>query len=236
MKKLSVLLALLLVLGICLTGCQPQRMGVEEYLQRYATKLEWENGITNRAFGNADYRVFLSGETHAKQKGYESKKLLIQYFHEKQKVDYLIFEIGMGHGFLMDDYIRTGNEENLRFFLEELKGTMAYSQEEYEFWQWLYEYNQQQPQKHKLHVLGLDIEFQANSSARGLSLLLDESVTPAQEIRTLIEKLKASDGEALGKLPKAMEQYPQEMQEAFGENFAWAQQYAKNITATYTFY
>lgn len=236
MKKLSVLLALLLVLGICLTGCQPQRMGVEEYLQRYATKLEWENGITNRAFGNADYRVFLSGETHAKQKGYEAKKLLIQYFHEKQKVDYLIFEIGMGHGFLMDDYIRTGNEENLRFFLEELKGTMAYSQEEYEFWQWLYEYNQQQPQKHKLHVLGLDIEFQANSSARGLSLLLDESVTPAQEIRPLIEKLKASDGEALGKLPKAMEQYPQEMQEAFGENFAWAQQYAKNITATVTFY
>lgn len=136
----------------------------------------------------------------------------------------------------MDDYIRTGNEENLRFFLEELKGTMAYSQEEYEFWQWLYEYNQQQPQKHKLHVLGLDIEFQANSSARGLSLLLDESVTPAQEIRTLIEKLKTSDGEALGKLPKAMEQYPQEMQEAFGENFAWAQQYAKNITATVTFY
>ena len=58
MKKLSVLLALLLVLGICLTGCQPQRMGVEEYLQRYATKLEWENGITNRAFGNADYPVF----------------------------------------------------------------------------------------------------------------------------------------------------------------------------------
>lgn len=136
----------------------------------------------------------------------------------------------------MDDYIRTGNEENLRFFLEELKGTMAYSQEEYKFWQWLYEYNQQQPQKRKLHVLGLDIEFQANSSARGLSLLLDESVTPAQEIRPLIEKLKASDGEALGKLPKAMEQYPQEMQEAFGENFAWAQQYAKNITATYTFY
>ena len=113
---------------------------------------------------------------------------------------------------------------------------MAYSQEEYEFWQWLYEYNQQQPQKHKLHVLGLDIEFQPNSSARGLSLLLDESVTPAQEIRPLIEKLKASDGEALGKLPKAMEQYPQEMQEAFGENFAWAQQYAKNITATYIFY
>ena len=61
-------------------------------------------------------------------------------------------------------------------------------------------------------------------------------MTPAQEIRPLIEKLKASDGEALGKLPKAMEQYPQEMQEAFGENFAWAQQYAKNITATVTFY
>ena len=57
MKKLSVLLALLLVLGICLTGCQPQRMGVEEYLQRYATKLDWDHGSTTGAVGHAADRV-----------------------------------------------------------------------------------------------------------------------------------------------------------------------------------
>lgn len=190
--------------GISATVCDQAGMG---------------NGITNRAFGNADYRVFLSGETHAKQKGYEAKKTADSVFSREAEGGLSDFEIGMGHGFRWMIIFELGMRKTCDFSWE-LKGTMAYSQEEYEFWQWLYEYNQQQPQKRKLHVLGLDIEFQANSSARGLSLLLDESVTPAQEIRPLIEKLKASDGEALGKLPKAMEQYPQEMQEAFGENFA----------------
>lgn len=237
MKRWSFVLAVILIISFCFTGCQNQQMfSVEEYNAKYAKTIDFEKGIDNKTFGNADYRVFLAGEYHAQTKGYQSKKMLIQYLHENQDVDYLICELGMGQGFLLDDYIQTGNEENLIFMMEELEGTLAYTQDEYQLWKWLYDYNQQQPESDKLHIIGLDIEFQKKTSARGLSLLLDNSVTPAEEIQPLIERIKESDGTAVKEFPQTLEKYPEQMKEVFGENFPWAEQYAKNVAATNQFY
>ena len=237
MKKWSFVLAVILIISFCFTGCQNQQMlSVEEYNAKYAKTIDFKKGIDNKTFGNADYRVFLAGEYHAQTKGYQSKKMLIQYLHEKQDVDYLICELGMGQGFLLDDYIQTGNEENLIFMMEELEGTLAYTQDEYQLWQWLYDYNQQQPENDKLHIIGLDIEFQKKTSVRGLSLLMDNSVTPAKEIQPLIERIKESDGTAVKEFPQALDKYPEQMKEIFGENFPWAEQYAKNVTATEKFF
>ena len=237
MKKWSFVLAVILIISFCFTGCQNQQMlSVEEYNAKYAKTIDFKKGIDNKTFGNADYRVFLAGEYHAQTKGYQSKKMLIQYLHEKQDVDYLICELGMGQGFLLDDYIQTGNEENLIFMMEELEGTLAYTQDEYQLWKWLYDYNQQQPENDKLHIIGLDIEFQKKTSVRGLSLLMDNSVTPAKEIQPLIERIKESDGTAVKEFPQALEKYPEQMKEIFGENFPGAEQYAKNVTATEKFF
>lgn len=237
MKKWSFVLAVILIISFCFTGCQNQQMlSVEEYNAKYAKTIDFKKGIDNKTFGNADYRVFLAGEYHAKTKGYQTQKMLIQYLHEKQDVDYLICELGMGQGFLLDDYIQTGNEENLIFMMEELEGTLAYTQDEYQLWKWLYDYNQQQPENDKLHIIGLDIEFQKKTSVRGLSLLMDNSVTPAKEIQPLIERIKESDGTAVKEFPQALEKYPEQMKEVFGENFPWAEQYAKNVTATEKFF
>lgn len=237
MKKWSFILAVILIISFCFAGCQNQQMlSVEEYNAKYAKTIDFEKGIDNKTFGNADYRVFLAGEYHAKTKGYQTQKMLIQYFHEEQDVDYLICELGMGQGFLLDDYIQTGNEENLIFMMEELEGTLAYTQDEYQLWKWLYDYNQQQPENDKLHIIGLDIEFQKKTSVRGLSLLMDNSVTPAKEIQPLIERIKESDGTVVKEFPQALEKYPEQMKEVFGENFPWAEQYAKNVTATEKFF
>lgn len=237
MKRWSFVLAVILIISFCFTGCQNQQMlSVEEYNAKYAKTIDFKKGIDNKTFGNADYRVFLAGEYHAQTKGYQTQKMLIQYFHEEQDVDYLICELGMGQGFLLDDYIQTGNEENLIFMMEELEGTLAYTQDEYQLWKCLYDYNQQQPENDKLHIIGLDIEFQKKTSARGLSLLLDNSVTPAEEIQPLIERIKESDGTAVKEFPQALEKYPEQMKEVFGENFPWAEQYAKNVTATEKFF
>lgn len=237
MKRWSFILAVILIISFCFAGCQNQQMlSVEEYNAKYAKTIDFEKGIDNKTFGNADYRVFLAGEYHAKTKGYQTQKMLIQYLHEKQDVDYLICELGMGQGFLLDDYIQTGNEGNLIFMMEELEGTLAYTQDEYQLWKWLYDYNQQQPENDKLHIIGLDIEFQKKTSVRGLSLLMDNSVTPAKEIQPLIERIKESDGTAVKEFPQALEKYPEQMKEIFGENFPWAEQYAKNVTATNQFY
>ncbi|MCI6349034.1 MAG: erythromycin esterase family protein [Negativibacillus massiliensis] len=237
MKRWSFILAVILIISFCFAGCQNQQMlSVEEYNAKYAKTIDFEKGIDDKTFGNADYRVFLAGEYHAQTKGYQTQKMLIQYFHEEQDVDYLICELGMGQGFLLDDYIQTGNEENLIFMMEELEGTLAYTQDEYQLWKWLYDYNQQQPENDKLHIIGLDIEFQKKTSVRGLSLLMDNSVTPAKEIQPLIERIKESDGTAVKEFPQALEKYPEQMKEVFGENFPWAEQYAKNVTATEKFF
>lgn len=237
MRIRSSLLALVLLISFCLTGCQEQqRMSVKDYTAKYASTIDFEKGMDDKTFGNAAYRVFLSGEHHSQAKSYQTKKMLIQYLHEKQGVDYLLYEAGMAHGVLLDDYIQTKNEENLTFWMNELKGTLAYTQEEYEFCHWLYDYNQQQPENHKLHIIGLDVEHQQATSARGLSLLMDDSVTPAKEIQSLIERIKESDGTAVEEFPQALEDYPEQMKEVFGENFPWVEQYAKNVTATYQFF
>ena len=103
--------------------------------------------------------------------------------------------------------------------MEELEGTLAYTQDEYQLWKWLYDYNQQQPENDKLHIIGLDIEFQKKTSARGLSLLLDNSVTPAKEIQPLIERIKESDGTAVKEFPQALEKYPEQMKEVLAKIF-----------------
>ena len=51
-------------------------LSVEEYNAKYAKTIDFEKGIDNKIFGNADYRVFLAGEYHAQTKGYQSKKML----------------------------------------------------------------------------------------------------------------------------------------------------------------
>lgn len=66
--------------------------------------------------------------------------------------------------------------------------------------------------------------------------MLDNSVTPAKEIQPLIERIKESDGTAVKEFPQALEKYPEQMKEVFGENFPWAEQYAKNVAATNQFY
>ena len=235
MKRWSFILAVILVISFCFTGCQNQQMlSVEEYNAKYAKTIDFEKGIDNKTFGNADYRVFLAGEYHAQTKGYQSKKMLIQYLHENQDVDYLICELGMGHGMFLDDYIQNGDDEKLKFFMNQIENTMAWTKEEYEFWQWLYEYNQQQSEQDKLHIIGLDVEIERypKCTIKGLSLLLDDSVTPAEEIQPLIERMKQGDETVIWEFPKVLEEYPEQMQEAFGENFPWAEQYAKNVEAT----
>lgn len=118
--------------------------------------------------------------------------------------------------------------------MNQIENTMAWTKEEYEFWQWLYEYNQQQSEQDKLHIIGLDVEIERypKCTIKGLSLLLDDSVTPAEEIQPLIERMKQGDETVIWEFPKVLEEYPEQMQEAFGENFPWAEQYAKNVEAT----
>ena len=57
MKRWSFILAVILIISFCFTGCQNQQMlSVEEYNAKYAKTIDFEKGIDNKTFGNAVYQ------------------------------------------------------------------------------------------------------------------------------------------------------------------------------------
>lgn len=103
-SRVCKLVPLLLVLVMVCSGCGGTE--VERYLKKYAKPVEFEQGLDNKTFGNADgYRFFFAGEIHQQTMIYPTKKMMLQYLHEHQGVNYLLMEEGMGAGLLIDHYI-----------------------------------------------------------------------------------------------------------------------------------
>ena len=69
------------------------------------------------------------------------KQKIFTYLNKKAGVKNIIEEAGVCSVFVLNEYIQSGNEEYLRSFMNQIKGTMAYTREKYEFYKWLYKYN-----------------------------------------------------------------------------------------------
>ena len=228
------LAAVLLALPGCGTGVPDS---AREYLESQANPLDLDQPLANGAVGNVDgYRVFLVGETHTKAKDKQAEKLLVRYFHEYEGVRYLLWETGFGSGLLLDHYLQTGDAEELDFYLEQLNGTMGYTLEERDFWNWLREYNTTLPDQEKLHVVGLDIDHQPETAARGLSLLSDDSTAVGEAFAATLEGARDGDVRALEELGRAIREQPDEARAAFGASYGWAVQFAENFDRTVRYY
>lgn len=227
--KVCKLVSLLLVLVMVFSGCGGTE--VERYLKKYAKPVDFEQGLNDETFGNAhNYRFFLAGEVHWQTMIYPSKKMMLQYLHENQGVNYLLMEEGMGAGLLIDHYIQTGDEEILNFALECKKGLHTDAELERDLWQWLYEYNSQQPEDKKIHAIGIDIEFNTVATLKGLTLLIQNPEQVEDEWKTLYQKAitikrDSYDEQAVKAFNELIHlTYPEgqnekKMQEVFGDNY-----------------
>lgn len=227
--KACKLVSLLLVLVMVFSGCGGTE--VERYLKKYAKPVDFEQGLNDETFGNAhNYRFFLAGEVHWQTMIYPSKKMMLQYLHENQGVNYLLMEEGMGAGLLIDHYIQTGDEEILNFALECKKGLHTDAELERDLWQWLYEYNSQQPEDKKIHAIGIDIEFNTVATLKGLTLLIQNPEQVEDEWKTLYQKAitikrDSYDEQAVKAFNELIHlTYPEgqnekKMQEVFGDNY-----------------
>lgn len=227
--KACKLVSLLLVLVMVFSGCGGTE--VERYLKKYAKPVDFEQGLDNKTFGNADnYRFFFAGEIHQQTMIYPAKKMMLQYLHENQGVNYLLMEEGMGAGLLIDHYIQTGDEEILNFALECKKGLHTDAELERDLWQWLYEYNSQQPEDKKIHAIGIDIEFNTVATLKGLTLLIQNPEQVEDEWKTLYQKAitikrDSYDEQAVKAFNELIHlTYPEgqnekKMQEVFGDNY-----------------
>lgn len=237
--KVCKLVSLLLVLVMVFSGCGGTE--VERYLKKYAKPVDFEQGLDNKTFGNADdYRFFFAGEIHQQTMIYPAKKMMLQYLHENQGVNYLLMEEGMGAGLLIDHYIQTGDEEILNFALECKKGLHTDAEPERDLWQWLYEYNSQQPEDKKIHAIGIDIEFNTVATLKGLTLLIQNPEQVEDEWKTLYQKAitikrDSYDEQAVKAFSELIHltfpegQNEKKMREVFGDNYDIAVQIYDNM-------
>ena len=237
--KACKLVSLLLVLVMVFSGCGGTE--VERYLKKYAKPVDFEQGLDDKIFGNADnYRFFFAGEIHQQTMIYPAKKMMLQYLHENQGVNYLLMEEGMGAGLLIDHYIQTGDEEILNFALECKKGLHTDAEPERDLWQWLYEYNSQQPEDKKIHAIGIDIEFNTVATLKGLTLLIQNPEQVEDEWKTLYQKAitikrDSYDEQAVKAFSELIHltfpegQNEKKMQEVFGDNYDIAVQIYDNM-------
>lgn len=188
--------------------------------------------LSNNKFDLIDvdnYEVFLSGETHTMAKSDEFKKTFFSYLNKNAGVKNIIEEVGFCSGLLLNKYIQTGNEKDLEFYMEQLKGTMAYNKEKYEFYKWLYEYNLQLDEEDKITIYGIDIEHQQLTAIRGISTLIDTNKEVPESLEQAINYVEKNNQNAIIYLKKAYEENKEECEEYFGENFIVFENCIKNL-------
>lgn len=87
------------------------------------------------------YDVFLTGENHTTQKNFSIQLEMIKYLSQKTDLKYILFEGTFASAKFINEYLKTGNVDNLDIIFNDLKGTSAGVQEYYYYLEQLYEFN-----------------------------------------------------------------------------------------------
>lgn len=188
--------------------------------------------LNNNKFDVIDidnYEVFLTGETHTMAKSDEFKKEFFSYLNKNAGIKNIIEEVGFGSGLLLNRYIQTGNEKDLEFYMKQLKGTMSYNKEKYEFYKWLYEYNLQLDEQGKITIYGIDIEHQPLTAIKGISTLIDKNKEVPQSLEQAIKYIEENNQTAILYLKMAYDNNKEVCEEYFGDNFIIFENCIKNL-------
>lgn len=209
---------------------------LSNYINKYIREIDVEEKFPDGLFdSDENYRVFLTGEEHARLKSYQMKKNMLMYFYEEYGTRYILCETGIGTGIVLEEYIQNGDEDLLNMFMRLILKTVSYTKEEEEFWRWLYEYNQSLPENDKLHIIGVDLDFQRKTAIKGLSLLIDTTKTPDESIATVVDQLEQVDPLLFDSFPELLEEHQEAFIDLFGNNYVWAEQLSRSFQATNEF-
>lgn len=188
------------------------------------------------------YDVFLSGEGHAVKMNFTLKKYLLQYFVKNQDVKYLLDEMGYAVGELLNEFLESGDTALLGEIVDAFQGSLAYNQDMYDFYLWLYKYNQSRPANKRIKIVAIDVEHQRDLSAKFLQkLVLNHAERhPSARIADLLEPLKSTKNqgettysqEYCEKLAESVELFPRDYQAYFQKDFPRFQLMAKNLLAS----
>jgi erythromycin esterase-like protein len=133
--------------------------------------------------------IFLTGEGHANSANYKLKMKFLKYFKEKTDFKYLLCEYSYSEACYLNEYLKSGNIKILADVFKPVKGTFDWNIDEYNFWKELYNFNKGLPMDKRIQVVGIDIEFQLNTTYRYINSILPKKREP-ESIYSSIESFR----------------------------------------------
>ena len=221
MKKfIKILMIVLLVIIVILTSLFYKDIRINHYIK------------SNNSFdliNTNNYEVFLSGETHTMAKSDKFKKEFFTYLNKKAGINNIMEEAGFCNVLLLNEYIQSGNEDYLKSFMNQLKGTMAYTKEKYEFYKWLYKYNLELDEDSKINIYGVDVEHDLLAAVKGIKTLIDKNKPVPKSLQRAIYLLKEENRKSAKYLKIAYEEDKKSCEEYFGDKFIYFENGIKNL-------
>lgn len=152
---------------IVLTSCEKNIDVSDEHVARYVNenKKELKNDNWNELLGlitpdDLEKKVILIGEHHGTLMNKTIYLNIFKSLRKIKKVDNLFMEIGFAQSELLNEYLRTGNEEILNLIMNQSKGSFSFTVESKTFYQELKKYYDDLPSDQKFKVIGADVEHQ----------------------------------------------------------------------------
>lgn len=225
MKKiLSVLFASLFFL---VAGNQPDV--VAPYLARNSQPLDLAKIDLSLLGSDLDARVFLSGaQWHGTSSNYDLQYALLTGLYRQAGVRVLLLDQGYATAQAYNDYLQTGNTALLKMAIEGTRFSNSSNNEHRLFWEKLCQFNLSLPAPERIKVLGIDVEYQADTALGYLDYLSGRQflnrfpvtgwLGDTDALRSYIEALQASD--------------PAIFEEIFGDNLHHFQNTLKNLVDT----
>lgn len=169
--------------------------GIFSYLGRNYQSININNTSNDFSIFDEDTEkndVILCGEAHAVKYNYKLQLQLLEYFNKKNNLKYLLAELPYSTSCYINDYLETGNQENLKIIIGNLQNTFSYNNDFYDFWIKLRAYNLSLPQNKRIKVVGVDIEHEIPTAVKYLNSIMDKNINVPGEIAVGINKFKQS--------------------------------------------
>ena len=155
-------LLLAFIFNLFIVACYSQTAAAQqEYLKKNA--IAWNNGFTEpeKLFDKEllKNQLFLIGEGHGAQYNTELQFDMIRNLQKKTGLRFILLELGFLDQIYLNRYLTTGNEQVLDSFFHFHPNTFYFNKQLFHFFQQLYSYNQSLPEKDKLQIITVDLDF-----------------------------------------------------------------------------
>lgn len=184
------------------------------------------------------YEVYLTGEVHGVDLSYEAQKYITKYLVETQGVKYILLENSTSIAELLNQYLKTGDEELLKKVMLNYEGSPDYNQGLNDLYKFYYEYNKQLPEAKKLTFVGIDIEHNMKVACLYINNLVKDLGDPPQEIQAMIQRATAYgnyyNNAFLKELQQSVEENEKYYEEYLGEDFFSFKMSVENLIPSYS--